>query len=458
MTETVPLPTTEDLDVRPRRGWKPYPGYKESEVEWFTEIPAHWAVKRLKYASYINPESLPETTPADREFRYLDISNVDSNGHLVSSEPMVFRDAPTRARRIVRRGDTILSTVRTYLKAIAYIDTECDDLIVSTGFAVLRPRSSLDAAFQSYVVRSEPFVQAVMSHSEGVGYPAIAPSELGCLPIWLPSLPEQRAIAAFLDRETAKIDALVVRKQRLIDLLHEKRSALITRAVTKGLDPTVPMKENGILWLGEIPAHWEVRRLKFAAKLDSGHTPSRSVPEYWEDCTIPWVSLNDVGHLEDTLRVHDTANLISELGLQNSSARMLPEGTVILSRDATVGRAAILGRPMATSQHFVNWTCRPELMPEYLLRAFRGPMQQEFQRLVMGSTLSTIGMPDVNSFRVPLPPVREQEQIVSVVRKECGRIDALIAQIERAIDRLREYRIALISAAVTGKIDVRGEA
>ena len=274
-----------------------------------------------------------------------------------------------------------------------------------------------------------------------------------------PAKNEQRTIATFLDRETAKIDALVEKQERLIELLQEKRTALITRTVTWGLDTTVPMKDSSIAWLGKVPAHWEVKRTKFAATLRSGHTPSRQNPEYWKNCTIPWFGLADVWQIRDgqVEYVDVTAEKISEIGLANSAARLLPKGTVILSRTASVGFSAILGVDMATTQDFVNWICGPSLQPEYLLYVFRR-MGQEFRRLTMGSTHQTIYMPDVGDFWTPVPPVAEQHQIVAFIRRELANIDALVAKVRTAIDHLKEYRTALISAAVTGKIDVRKEA
>lgn len=272
----------------------------------------------------------------------------------------------------------------------------------------------------------------------------------------LPSTTEQRAIAAFLDGETARIDALVMKKERLIELLQEKRTALITHAVTNGLHPNVPTKDSGVEWLGEIPAHWEVKRTKFAAKLRSGHTPSRQRPEYWEACTIPWFGLADVWQIRDgqTEYVSETSERISELGLANSAATLLPKGTVILSRTASVGFSAILGVDMATTQDFVNWIPTPMLRAEYLLYVFRA-MRHEFRRVTMGSTHQTIYMPDVGRFSAPIPPRQEQDQIVAFIRHETAKLDALVAKLREAIDRVKEFRTALISAAVTGKIDVR---
>jgi type I restriction enzyme S subunit len=252
---------------------------------------------------------------------------------------------------------------------------------------------------------------------------------------------------------------MVVKKERLIELLQEKRTALITRAVTKGLDPNAPMKDSGVEWLGKIPSHWEVMRTKYVARLESGHTPSRQHPEYCVDCTIPWFGLADVWQIRDGRQeyVVETNEKISESGLANSAARLLPNGTVILSRTASVGFSAIMGTAMATTQDFVNWVCGRQIRPEYLLYVFRS-MGHEFGRLTMGSTHQTIYMPDVGMFSTPVPPDREQDEIVAFVRGETARIDALVDRVLEAIGRLKELRGALISAAVTGKIDVRDDA
>jgi type I restriction enzyme S subunit len=294
---------------------------------------------------------------------------------------------------------------------------------------------------------------------QGSTFKELAKDKLEEVVIGEPSATEQYSIAAFLDRETARIDALMAKKEQLIALLQERRTALITRAVTKGRDPNAPMKDSGVEWLGQIPAHWEVKRTKFAARLRSGHTPNRQHPEYWQDCTIPWFGLADVWQIRDGRieYVSETAEKISELGLANSAARLLPRGTVILSRTASVGFSAIMAANMATTQDFVNWVCGPELRPEYLLYVFRS-MQSEFRRLTMGSTHQTIYMPDVGRFSVPIPPVREQDRIVIWIRGQAGKIDALVAKVQEAIDHLKELRTAMISAAVTGKIDVREEA
>lgn len=217
------------------KGLDPNAPMKDSGIEWLGQIPAHWEVRCLKYAASINDEALPETTDPDYEFNYVDIGNVDAVKGIVAKEVYRFENAPSRARRVVRDGDTIVSTVRTYLRAIAPIREPEDHLIVSTGFAVVRPRR-IDPDYLSYALRSPFFVETVVSRSTGVSYPAINASEVGMIEITFPAADEQRDIAAFLDSETARIDTLIEKINNSIDLLREYRTALISTAVTGKID------------------------------------------------------------------------------------------------------------------------------------------------------------------------------------------------------------------------------
>lgn len=199
-------------------------------------------LRRLKYAASINDQALPETTDLDFELAYIDISNVDSQGRVHDIASYRFEAAPSRARRIVQHGDVIISTVRTYLQAIAAIENPPENLIVSTGFAVVRPGQDLDPGYCKYALRENRFLWEVKVRSTGVSYPAINASDLGDVPIHLPPLNSQRVIAAFLDSETARIDRIIARvgatsvadapTGSLLALLAERRAAVITAAVT----------------------------------------------------------------------------------------------------------------------------------------------------------------------------------------------------------------------------------
>lgn len=277
-------------------------------------------------------------------------------------------------------------------------------------------------------------------------------THVGNIVVPLPPLTAQRAIADYLDRETAQIDALIEKQRALIDRLRERRTAFrVAAALGHDLQE---VWESGLPWARRVPAHWEVVPLTSVSTLGSGHTPSKTRPELWIDAHIPWISLRDVSVMTGAEYIYDTHTKISQAGIAASSARLLPKDTVVLSRDATVGRSVIMGAPMATSQHFVTWTCGPRLVPSYLWLLMTGAMQPFFESLTDGATLKTIGMGDVRSFRVPLPPLAEQAEITKRTRAETSKIDLLIAKSQRFIDLARERRSALITAAVTGQIDI----
>jgi type I restriction enzyme S subunit len=217
-------------------GLDPNAKMKDSGIEWIGKIPEGWEVYKLKYKTIINKKKLEDDINPNYIINYLDISNVDSSGNILEIEEYIFEDAPSRARRIPRSGDTILSTVRTYLKAVAYLENIPGNLIVSTGFAVLEPIKSINSKYLFYSTISEVFIQNVIAYSKGVAYPAINPPELGQIPIIIPPLIEQTTIANFLDKATAKIDKTIQKIQKKIKLLEEYKKSLIHHTVTGKID------------------------------------------------------------------------------------------------------------------------------------------------------------------------------------------------------------------------------
>ena len=445
---------TERKEEARSRRFRRYPEYKDSGIEWLGEIPAHWEVGRADRRLTILKHVVDPREIQGQDVLHYSIPNVQRLGGgavepaatIDSSKMAIDRPLLLVSKLNPRKGTIALARPHHKLMTLA-----------SSEFIAMAPTDCI-LEFARYYYLS-PHVRLELSarvESATRSHQRCSPDDISKLSVTWPSIPEQRVIVAFLDRETAKIDGLVARKVRLIELLQEKRAVLITRAVTRGLNANVPMKDSDVEWLGAIPAHWEVNRTKFAAMLRSGHTPSRQNPEYWKDCTIPWFGLADVWQIRDgqVEYVTATSEKISEMGLAHSAARLLPKGTVILSRTASVGFSAILGVAMATTQDFVNWVCGPSLQPEYLLYVFRA-MGPEFRRVTMGSTHQTIYMPDVSCFSTPVPPVPEQGKIVAFIRKEIDKIDSHVSKIRQAINHLKEFRTALISAAVTGKIDVR---
>jgi len=213
---------------------------------------------------------------------------------------------------------------------------------------------------------------------------------------------------------------------------------------------------SGVKWIGQIPEHWDSGHIRRFAKMKSGHTPSRGREEYWVNCTIPWFTLADVWQLRDGSRKYlgDTASEISQLGLSHSAAELLPAGTVVLSRTASVGFSGIMPAPMATSQDFWNWVCGPRLLPDYLLWTFRA-MNEEFRSLVRGSTHQTIYQPIAAAMSMPAPPVTEQAAIADYLDRETARIDEMISQQEDLVAAMALRRDAAVRAAVWAKASWR---
>ena len=413
-----------------------YPKYKPSGGEWLGDVPQDWEVKRLKYSASINDEALPETTPPNFEFNYVDISSVDSSEGITATEEMIFETAPSRARRIVKDGDTIVSTVRTYLRAIAPIRNPSEDLIVSTGFAVIRPRN-VRSDFLSYALRESSFVETVVARSVGVSYPAVNSSEVATIPIPLPPSDEQRAIADFLDRETARLDTLVRKKRELIEKLREKRTALISRTVTRGLNPNVKLKPSGIEWLGDIPQHWDIMRLKWRARCRSGDgiSPDEVTPEETADQSVPVIGGNGVMGYCERSNCDDPVIVIGRVGALCGNVHCIKppawvtDNALLMPIDNRVFRLEYLAAVLQS-------------------RDLNELADKTAQPLITGTR--------VRGETVPIPTVHEQHAIADYLDRETAKLDQMSEKVEAAIEKLREYRTALITAAVTGKIDVRG--
>jgi type I restriction enzyme S subunit len=317
----------------------------------------------------------------------------------------------------------------------------------------------LDSRYLGWVVQSDLVIEEIVARSVGVSYPGINGPEIGDISIPVPPVREQRSIANYLDTETARIDALTSRYLELVDRLDDQRGAITVAGVSGG-PPAVPRRASSLAWLTEVPAHWDEVRLSLLARLGSGHTPSREHPEWWIDCTIPWITTGEVWQIRDDRieYLSETREKVSQLGIANSSAELHPAGTVVLSRTASAGFSAIMATDMATSQDYVTWTCGPRLRPRFLLLCLRAMRQDLLGRLAMGSTHQTIYVPDIQSIRIPLPPLEEQDQLVGWTWQRLRRIDAATDAIRCQIDLLTERRQALITAAVTGQLEIPGVA
>jgi type I restriction enzyme, S subunit len=322
-------------------------------------------------------------------------------------------------------------------------------------FAVRPNQRKLDPEYLAFITRTA-YARSYFA-STGTKTTNLASTSSGKIRdfrVPLPDLSTQSRIADYLLGEIARINKLILNRQQARVALLERRNAKVLHAVTGG--DLVNRQQSTLAWAATIPAAWQSAKLSHFARVGSGHTPSRSRPEWWQVCTIPWITTGEVSQVRDDRRevLTETRERISEVGLANSAAEIHPKGTVVLCRTASAGYSAVMGEDMATSQDFVTWTCGPKLDPFYLLWCLRAMRSDLLGRLAMGSTHKTIYVPDLQMLRIPLPPLVEQRAIVESIRASNAAIDTAVDAINRQLSLLAERRDALITAAVTGQIDV----
>lgn len=430
------------------KGFKSYERYKDSGIGWIGEIPEHWYFSRFKnFVKAIN-----EKIESNRRnnLQYVGLENIESfTGKLIEGTS---ENPAEGISNIFYTSDVLFGKLRPYLAKVLLpsFNGRC-----STELLVLRPidTSIIGRTYLYYYCLSDGFINIVNSSTYGVKMPRANWDFISLLPLIVPSLREQQAIANFLDQKTAEIDSLINDRERLIELLQEQRQAIITQVVTKGLDSNVPMKDSEVEWIGEIPKHWNTKKMGWVFDLiGSGTTPDSQRTEYY-DGYIPWVNS---GELKDCF-IDDTNNKVTERAIQDHSMlRTYPKGSLIIALyGATIGKLGILNINAT-----VNQACCVMSYPKkdidvkfifYWLLANREFLISQGY----GGGQSNISQEIIKQLRIPFPSLAEQQAIAYFLDQKTTKIDLLISDIRTQISFLKEYRQSLITAAVTGKIDVR---
>ena len=412
---------------------------------------------RLKYLLSYNDEVLTESTPDDLEIKYVEIGDVKFDQGITNHTEYTFEKSPSRARRIVRDGDVILSTVRTYLKAVAGISKPPENLIVSTGFVVLRPNNLVfHPRFASYFFQTEYLLREVVSKSVGVSYPAVRPEDIVNMGVDIPPLETQKQIADFLDKETTRIDTLISKKQKQIELLQEKRQAIITQSVTKGLNPYVKMKNSGVEWIGEIPEHWDVLRMRFLMEINPPKSKCKILDHSKEISFVPMELVGDRGEI-------DTTNRKSIEEVYNGYT-FFEDGDVVFAKitpcfengKGAVARNLVNKTGFGTTELHVLRPYQDILNNDYLYLIIHSYIFRKIGESTMYGAGGQKRVPEnyIKNFPLPLPPIHEQRDILKNANDEVSRIDDLENKINRSIHLLKEYRSSLITHAVSGQIDI----
>lgn len=432
---------------------KPYEKYKESGVEWVGKIPKNWQFVKLKQLVSCNDETLTIRDNDNFFINYIEIGDVNLEKGIANYSNVHIQEAPSRARRIVKANDIIISTVRTYLKAIAKVPEEYNDFIASTGFAILRAKA-IDYSFLNFVVQNEDFINEVISLSVGASYPAISSNNLINIKVALPTLEEQTAIANYLDHQTAIIDELIEKKTKQIALLKEKRQAIINETVTKGLDPTAKMKDSRVEWLGEIPESWEVVKLKrFVKEHRQGFYSSNGYDNFgFKVARITDIKDNNILDITDSPYYDLPESEVKDF--------ILKDGDFLFQRTGAHKKIGIFkgNQPAIYGSFLIRFRFNEKkINPDFLLMYFDSYVyQNQLNSTIHGGANPNIHAENIKECIVVVPSKEEQELMFKAYVKERDNIILLSEKFQHQIEKLKEYRQSLISEAVTGKIDVRG--
>lgn len=424
--------------------YQAYPEYKDSGVEWVGSIPAHWVCAKTAHFFKVamGQTILKEDLVDDGEWPVFSATEGDHYFGRVN-DPNVQLNI----------GDIVIPARGNSIGAIKLVKEKATTS-QTTIYCKQSQRNKIQPSYIYYFFSGE---RKNLFRFTQTAIPQITTEEIGSNPILIPTLEEQEKIASFLDHETAKIDTLIDKQQQLIRLLKEKRQAVISHAVTKGLNPNAPMRESGVEWLGEVPEHWIVTQLKFYT-LDMQTGPFGS-QLHAEDYVANEIPLINPAHMISGELIPDPNVTVDEATQERLSRHKLSAGDIIFARRGELGRCAVV------QEEHEGWLCgtgslkaklNKLLTPEYayLLITSDGVIS-ELSLESKGSTMDNLNTETLGRVRIPVPPKSEQNQILQYVEKVSGKYASLVSKAETAINLMQERRTALISAAVTGKIDVR---
>jgi type I restriction enzyme S subunit len=431
-------------------GLKPYLEYKESGQKWLGGVPAHWDLKPGHAAFAKRNESncgMKEKTVLSLSYGRIKVKATDKQHGLVPESYETYQ--VVNEGNVIIRG-TDLQNDHTSLR----IGLSRNRGIISSAYLCLEAQPSITPEYGYQILNVFDLTKAIYRYGSGLRQ-NLDHGEIKRLPIFLAPLDEQSAIVRFLDHANRKIDGFIRAKRKLIGLLNEQKQAIIHRAVTRGLQPDVPLKPSGIPWLGDIPKHWEVRKIKSLVLTYGGMTPSKGEAEYWKG-TIPWVSPKDMKVRE----IRDSRDHISNSALRQTGIALIqPPAVLIVVRGMILARTfptAITAVPVTINQDMKALVPKPGLSPDYFVSLLTG-IKADLLLLIeiAGHGTCCLRTDAWGSFMIPVPPLSEQNEIEHHLKDRLSIQNTAIARTEREIALMREYRTRLTADLVTGKLDVR---
>ena len=424
--------------------YQAYPEYKDSGVEWYGRIPKSWTTSRLKFEASVNMGQSPSSDDCNQEG--IGLPFLQGNAEFGNKNPTP-KQYCAISRKVANQGDLLFS-VRAPVGALNIANQKYG---IGRGLCAISHGESLSPNFLWWVIH---IVRAELnSVSTGSTFEAVSAEQVENVLFFTPSLNEQEKIASFLDHETAKIDTLIDKQQQLIQLLKEKRQAVISHAVTKGLNPNAPMRDSGVEWLGEVPEHWEVKRLKNTTQIIDCRNKT---PEYFDDGEYLVVRTTNIKNQELSL---NGALYTDEANFKIWTQRGVPSaGSIFFTREAPSGEVCLVpeGVKLCMGQRMMNFICHDSDYTKYLFDFLISDCLERYVESVShGSTVSHLRVEQVENIPVIVPPPNEAKAIHEELAIIKMKYSKLTTEAEKAILLMQERRTALISAAVTGKIDVR---
>lgn len=438
-----------------------YEEYKQVNIGWVNEIPMNWDVIPIKYTvsnpalSFIDGDWIESKVIEADGIRYLTTGNVGALSYKEQGTGFISEKTFAEINCTeVFPGDILISRLNEPIARACIVPDLGYRIVVAVDNVIYRPISQLyDKRFVMYQMNCFPYAENASFIARGSTMPRISRTMLGAIKLCIPPLPVQQVIADYLDVKCGEINRAIDVQRKKIDLLNELKQTVITDAVTKGLNPNAPMKDSGVEWIGEVPEHWDVMRLRFASEFRNGYTPSKANPEFWTDGTIPWYRMEDIresGRFLKEAKQYITPEAVKGNGLFEA-------GSFILATTATIGEHAVLIVDSLANQRFTNLKIRKSLSQNLSGKYFfyyLFVIDEYCKTTTRTATFPAVNMDDLKNFGITIPPIQEQQTIVAHIEKEVEKIDTQISKANRKIELLEELKQSIITEAVTGKIKV----
>ena len=435
---------------------------KSSGIGWIKDIPSSWEINKVKYLAtepgtlFLDGDWIESDVIEESGIRYLTTGNVGAGFYKEQGSGYISEKTFSELHCLnVYPGDLMISRLNEPIGRSCIIPDTESRYVVAVDNVILRPNANYNKKFIMYGMNADGYAEHANMIARGATMSRISRSQLGQFWLAFPNIEEQQAIADFLDKECAQIDSIAADLEKQIALLQQYKKSLITETVTKGLDKSVPMKDSGVEWIGEIPEHWEISRVRHLASLCSGATPSKDVLSYWEG-NIPWVSSQEVK--SDIIK--DTSLHISEEAINSCSTQLMPAGTLVMVVRSGILQhtipVALLGVPATINQDIKAFQFNHLMLPAYFKYYIQGENDALLSVIIKDkTTVESVDNQLLLSLKIMVPPIEEQKAIVAFLNYKCGYIDKILNDKQEQLNLLMQHKKSLIYEYVTGKKRVK---